>query len=144
VCKNRSAIRVDRRTYLENKYRREDGELECQLCREPLSRCSFRKRNNDFYFWGLKAIPSPERVSEANGLLLCPLCAAKLEEFVIGDDDQRESLQRQLATTDPTTVDEEDLIIEVDLNGTPGRLKFVQTHWIDLRAAVGSELEEGA
>jgi transcription elongation factor Elf1 len=130
--------------YLENKYRNDDGELVCQLCGDPLSRCSFMKRNNEVYFWGGEVISSLERNNAANGLLLCPLCGAKYDVLVRQDDGQLSSVQRQIAKIDPTTIDEENLIIEVDLNGSQGRLRFVQTHWIDLREAVRCELEEGA
>ena len=34
------------------------------------------------------------------------------------------------------------LVISVNLNDTQGKIRFVQTHWIDLRAAVVSDSEE--
>ena len=139
VSKDSSARRSDRRTYLENKYRNDDGELVCQMCRESLKRCSFLKRNSEAYFWGGEFITSLQTENAANGLLLCPLCGAKYEVLVRIDDGQLSSIREQIAAADPTTVDEKYLVIDVDLNGSPGTIRFVQTHWIDLQAAVEGE-----
>ena len=141
---NQPTTRTDRRTYLGQQYRTEDDEIFCQLCWEPLRTCSFAMRNGEPYFEAVEAFSTSGKDFTENSLLLCPLCAAKYKVLIKNDENHGhpKSIRETLLSTDPRTVDESQLRIPLDLNGSPAELRFVQRHWIDLRAAIGSEVEE--
>jgi len=81
-------------------------------------------------------LPGLRKVVAANGVLLCPLCGAKYEVLVKGEREQCEAIKAHLLAVDPNETEESNLIIPLELDGCAGQLRFVQTHWIDLRAVL--------
>ena len=132
------------KTYLEGKYSDHCGSFWCQLCQRNLDKSSFRKRDERPYFEAVEIFPNGHLAKEdrAAYVLLCPLCAAKYKELVKKQkrqDSQLEQIKERLLDVNPTDVDEEELRVELELNGTTGALRFVGQHWSDLRAILRSE-----
>jgi len=113
--------------YLRDLYTNDDDQLICQICQDEMP---FRKKNGKHYFEKVEAFDlSGEH--NANHLALCPVCAAKYDEFVFhGPDDARDKLRDAFAQM------EDVLVLPVILGEETATIRFVQRHAIDLRAAV--------
>jgi hypothetical protein len=134
------------KTYLEGEYSDGAGSFWCQLCQRSLDKSSFRKRDESTYFEAVEVFPNGYLAKEdrAAYVLLCPLCAAKYKELVKKqkeEDSQLELIKQRLLDVNPADVDEKELRVELELNGTTGALRFVGKHWSDLRAILHSESE---
>jgi len=132
------------KTYLEGEYSDSSGSLWCQLCHRNLDKSSFRKRDESPYFEAVEIFPNGYLAKEdrAAYVLLCPLCAAKYKELVKKqkeEDSQLELIKQRLLDVNPADVEEKELRVELELNGTTGALRFVGKHWSDLRAILRSE-----
>ena len=113
--------------YLRDLYTNDDDQLICQICQDEMP---FRKKDGKHYFEKVEAFDLPQEHS-ANHLALCPVCAAKYDEFVFhGPDDARTKLRRAFS-------DREDALeLPVMLGEETATIRFVETHAIDLSAAI--------
>lgn len=112
--------------WLRHQYTNDDGEMVCQICKEEMP---FRKRSGEHYFekkevLSLKYLPKKH---VAQYLALCPLCAAMYTEFVIGDDDVMSEIKVNI-------IKAEKYEIPIFLNGQETCIRFVETHFYDLKA----------
>lgn len=103
----------------------------CQLCRNEMP---FKKRNKEYYFVAMEALGRDllSREHQAQFLALCPVCAAKYNEFVKSDDEALGSIKRAM-------LDAEGPEIPVKLGETTETLKFVEVHFDDLKTILREE-----
>lgn len=88
----------------------------------------FRKRGGEYYFEKKEVLASKylPKENEAQDLALCPLCAAKYEEFVKTDNKLMAELKRAIVSA-------EDYGIPISLGDQKTSIRFVETHYQDLR-----------
>jgi hypothetical protein len=114
--------------YLRDLFTNDGDQLICQICQDVMP---FRKKNGKHYFEKVEAFDLPKEHS-ANHLALCPVCAAKYDEFVFhGPDDARDKLRDAFARMDGA------LELPVTLGEESATIRFVESHAIDLRATLG-------
>jgi len=119
--------------YLRDLYTNGDDQLICQICQDEMP---FRKKNGKHYFEKVEAFDLAGEYG-ANHLALCPVCAAKYDEFVFhGSDDARDRLRDVFAQVDDT------LELPVALGEESATIRFVQSHAIDLRASIDTTSSE--
>ena len=112
-------------TSLRELYTNEADEMVCQICKEEMP---FRKRNGKHYF-EMKEVLSREHLRkehEAQFLALCPVCAAKYEEFVKSDGDVMAKLREAI-------ISGEDCVVPIQLGEQETSIQFVETHFQDIR-----------
>ncbi len=117
---------IDPITYLRENYT-DDDKMVCQICKEEMP---FRKRNGKHYF-EKKELLSREYLSkehEAQYLALCPLCAAKYEEFIKKTDDD------VIAELKELIVSAEECEIPIALGDEKTSIRFVEKHFQDLKS----------
>lgn len=119
---------IDSNTWLRNLYTNDFDQMVCQICKEEMP---FRKRNGEHYFEAVEALSLEYfgKEQEAQFLALCPLCAAKYEEFVKRDDEQEAKLQHALQNT-------ENLEVPVTLGEWETSVQFVERHWLDMKTVL--------
>ncbi len=66
---------------------------------------------------------------EAQYLALCPLCAAKYDEFVKTDDDVMTELKQAIVSA-------EDCEIPISLGDEKTSIRFVEIHYHDLKTVI--------
>jgi len=128
-----SSAPSDVESYLRLSYKNEEGQLICQICKDVMP---FKKRNDEYYMEKVEVF-SKEYLSKehhSHYLALCPLCSAKYKEYVKTDSGQMDNIRDSLVQTDcheiPIYLDEETTI------------KFVETHYTDLRDSMIGESKE--
>ena len=111
---------IDRYTRLRNQYTNEDGQMVCQICKDEMP---FRKRDGEYYFEAVEALPRDyfPKEHEDQFLALCPLCAAMYKEFVKRDEDAVKHLYEGLKESDQ-------LELPLTLGQLSASLRFVETH----------------
>lgn len=115
---------IDPTTWLRNQYTNETDQMVCQICKEEMP---FRKRDGTYYF-EKKEILSRKYLPkeyEAQHLALCPLCAAKYDEFVKKDDEAMRALKEKIFNA----VNGE---IPITLGDEKTSIRFVESHLLDL------------
>ncbi len=123
-----SSTPLDPSTWLRDLYTNSDGVMVCQMCKWPMP---FRLRSQtEFYFESVQVSDNLEYEDHSFYLALCPLCAAKYKVlFKKGPDDGvRALLQALRNSSDPE--------IEINLGAELATISFVETHRMDLRAAL--------
>ncbi len=127
-----TANSIDKETYLRNAYTNDDGQMVCQICKEEMP---FRKRDGEYYFEAVEALSRDyfAKEHEAQFLALCPLCAAKYKEFIKLDDNAMESLKNVL-------INSKDTEISLKLGDENASIKFVETHFIDIKTILKNEI----
>ncbi|MCM8627676.1 hypothetical protein [Accumulibacter sp.] len=131
-----SRTTVDPHPWLVDYYTNDDEQMVCQLCGNEMP---FRKRDGQYYFEAMEAM-GPEQFSrehEAQFLALCPVCAAKYNEFVKSDDDTLAEMRRAMLDSDEPS-------IQVMLGSSAATLRFVEVHFDDLKTILKKEEAEGA
>ncbi len=119
---------IDPITWLRNQYTNEADQMVCQICKEEMP---FRKRNGTHYF-EKKEILSRDYLPkeyEAQYLALCPLCSAKYDEFIKTDNDVMAELREKIVRA-------EDCEIPISLGNEKTSIRFVETHYHDLKAII--------
>ncbi len=88
----------------------------------------FRKRNGAHYFEKKEVLAGTylPKEHEAQYLALCPLCAAKYDEFIKTDDEVMAKLKKEI-------VGSEDHEISITLGEERATIRFVETHLHDLK-----------
>jgi len=119
--------------YLRSSYENENELLICQICKDVMP---FKKRNGEYYMEKVEVFTKEYLSKEHHShyLALCPLCSAKYREFVKTDSNQMDNIRDSLMKNDwheiPIHLDEETTI------------KFVETHYTDLRDSMIGESTE--
>ena len=116
---------IDPITWLRNQYTNEADQMVCQICKEEMP---FRKRDGAHYFEKKEALSKKylPKEHEAQYLALCPLCAAKYNEFVKTDDEVMAELREEIVSA-------EDCEIPISLGDEKTSIRFVETHLHDLK-----------
>jgi hypothetical protein len=119
---------IDPITWLRNQYTNETDQMVCQICKEEMP---FRKRDGAHYFEKKEVLTRKylPKEHEAQYLALCPLCAAKYEEFVKTDDDVMTELKEAIVST-------EDCEVPITLGDQKTCIRFVETHHHDLKVII--------
>jgi hypothetical protein len=116
---------IDPTTWLRNQYTNEADQMVCQICKEEMP---FRKRDGAHYFEKKEVLSRKylPKEHEAQYLALCPLCAAKYDEFVKTDDEAMAELREEIVSV-------EDYEIPISLGDEQTSIRFVETHLHDLK-----------
>lgn len=116
---------IDPTTWLRNQYTNESDQMVCQICKDEMP---FRKRNGAHYFEKKEVLAGTylPKEHEAQYLALCPLCAAKYDEFIKTDDEVMAKLKKEI-------VGSEDHEISITLGEERATIRFVETHLHDLK-----------
>lgn len=119
----KSAPEGDIETYLRHQYTNDNDELVCQICKEVMP---FKKRNGAFYFEKIEIAADQVIEHEGYHLALCPVCAAKYQEYVKRDEGVLEAFLYSIdGSTDPE--------ITVLLEGHHSSVRFTEKHLIDVQ-----------
>ena len=107
----------------------------CQMCKREMP---FKLRGSeDYYFEAVQVADDLGREDHAFYLALCPLCAAKYKVLV--KKGSRDALNQFLDELLASDVPE----VEIDLGEERASLRFVETHFLDLRTALQEVRSEG-
>jgi len=120
---------VEVKTYLREQYvNKEADQMVCQICKEEMP---FRKRDKTHYFEKKEALSSKylSREHEAQYLALCPLCAAKYDEFIKSDDNVMAKVREAIILA-------EEFEIPITLGEERTSIRFVETHYHDLKTII--------
>lgn len=112
------------KTWLRNQYTNDENQMVCQICKME----HFRKRNGEHHFEKKEVLTSnflPKKLI-AQYLALCPLCAAKYDEFVKDVDEVMAELRKKI-------VNAENYEIPISLGDEQTSIRFVETHLHDLK-----------
>lgn len=122
---------IDPETWLRNHYTNAADQMVCQICKEEMP---FHKRDGTYYFERREILSNKHlpKELEAQYLALCPVCAAKYQEYVQNDDGAMEELKRAIIEADIS--DGADDEVPITLCGEKETIKFVQVHIHDLQA----------
>jgi hypothetical protein len=125
---------IDPILWLRNQYTNKAGQMICQICKEEMP---FRKRDGEYYFEAVEALSRDHftKEHEAQFLALCPLCAAMYNEFVKHDEWAMESLKNAL-------INSEDAEVPLQLGELDTSVRFVETHFQDIKTAIESGNEK--
>ena len=94
----------------------------------------FKKRNMEYYFEAVEAL-SGEHFTQENGaqyLALCPLCAARFQEFVKHDEAAMVTLKNALMNSEN---DE----ISIQLGDINKSIRFVERHIQDMKTIMNNQ-----
>jgi hypothetical protein len=115
---------LDVKAWLSNQYTNEDCQVICQMCEQEMP---FKNREGNYYFEAVEAIPNLGFENHQLFLALCPLCAAKYQEFVKRDEDVVAAFKQCMLAVKDT-----DKIL-LRINQLPNTIRFVDTHLFDLK-----------
>jgi len=132
VQKGISEVAAQAKAYLRAKYKNDEGVLVCQCCHKEMP---FKLSSGDYYFEAVQCIGEKGKETRhyQNRLALCPNCAA-MYQYARDTEDQevrRLVLESDAADTSPSVE------IIVKLAGREFKLRFVGTHWFDLKTILG-------
>jgi Zn finger protein HypA/HybF involved in hydrogenase expression len=119
-------VTAQAKAYLRAKYKNSDGLLVCQCCHEKMP---FKLRSGEHYFEAVQCIEDKETRHFQNRLALCPTCAAMYQHVRDTEDAEIRRLIIKLDAEDQAPAVE----IPVRLAGREYTLRFVGTHWFDLK-----------
>lgn len=116
---------------LRNLYTNQYDQLICQICKDEMP---FKRRDGKYYFERVEAFTKDFLDKEHNSqhLALCPLCAAKYNEFIKRDEDSLEKLRDLILSSD-------ELEISISLGEENTTIRFVETHFLDLKGILLSD-----
>ncbi len=113
------------RTWLQNQYKNENGQIGCQICKKEMP---FKKLDGEYYFEAVEAFTKDifPKEHEAQFLALCPLCAAMYKELVKKDETVMADLREALLNMDS-------LKVPLRLGDRKTTIQFVETHLCDVK-----------
>lgn len=114
---------IDPATWLRDHYTNDQGQLICQICEQEMP---FKKRNDEYYFEKVEIFKDCDREYAQLHLALCPVCAAKYQEFVKTDPNG------EMQKTKSSILDGDSLSVPVCLE-KDSTIRFVESHFNDLR-----------
>ena len=118
------------RVWLKIQYTDEDNDqMICQICKDEMP---FRKRDGEYYFEAVEALSRGHftKEHEAQFLALCPLCAAKYNEFVKHDESTMDTFKNAL-------INSEEPEVPLRLGELNTSVRFVETHYLDIKTILG-------
>ena len=119
---------LEAKAYLRAKYRNPEGQLVCQCCHAEMP---FKVRD-DHYFEAVQCVRSLDHHYFENRLALCPTCAAMYQHArETGDAEIRRSIIEHDASDTVSSAE-----ITIRLAGRQFQLRFVGTHWFDLKTVL--------
>ncbi|MDD3293137.1 MAG: hypothetical protein PHG20_00415 [Geobacteraceae bacterium] len=120
---------IDPITWLRNQYTNEADQMVCQICKEEMP---FRKRDGAHYFEKKEVLSKKilPKEHDAQYLALCPLCAAKYDEFIKTDDKVMAELKEEIVSA-------EDYEVPISLGDEQTSIRFVEAHLHDLKVIMG-------
>jgi hypothetical protein len=121
-----SEVKAQAKAYLRAKYKNADGQLVCQCCHMEMP---FKLGSGEHFFEAVQCIRDKEKRHFQNRLALCPACAA-MYQFA------RETSDTEICRSviDHKADDKASAIeIPIRLAGRELMLRFVGTHWFDLK-----------
>ena len=118
------------RVWLKAMYTNDDDQMVCQVCQKEMP---FKKRDGKYYFEAVEALTYQHfsTAHEAQFLALCPECAARYQVFIKKDEDTMQEMINQLMVSDK-------LQIPLQLGELNVNLRFVETHWRDIKQILGT------
>ncbi|WP_304039397.1 sacsin N-terminal ATP-binding-like domain-containing protein [Desulfovibrio piger] len=116
---------IDPTTWLRSQYTNDADQMICQICKQEMP---FRKRDGSHYFEKKELLTRPylPKEHESQYLALCPLCAAKYDEFVKTDDKAMQELRDAI-------LQGKDCEVPIALGGEKTTIRFVERHFCDLK-----------
>lgn len=122
---------VDPVWWLRNQYTNEASQLFCQICKKEMP---FRKRDGEYYFEKIEALSKDyfSKEHEAQFLALCPLCAARYNEFVKQDRGAMETFKNVLLNSDKPEV-------SLQLGNLNTSIRFVESHFQDIKTILAEQ-----
>ena len=114
------------KAYLGIKYMNPEGQLVCQCCHEEMP---FKLSSGDYYFEAVQCVRDLDAHHHKNRLALCPTCAAMYQHARETDDAEIRRRIVEHAADDQVPAVE----IPIILAGSERRLRFVGTHWFELK-----------
>ena len=120
-----NAAREAARVWLKSKYTNDDEQMICQICQKEMP---FKKRDGEYYFEAVEALNRDHFPieHERQFLALCPECAARYQEFIKNDKEAMQEMINLLMVS-------ENLQIPLQLGELNVNLRFVETHWRDIK-----------
>ncbi len=115
---------TEAKAYLRAKYTNESKETICQCCQNIMP----FKIGTDYYFEAVQCIKKVDKLYFQNRLALCPNCSAKYQYIRETKDEQLRDLIINAEGEDESFVE-----IPITLGGQSYSLRFVATHWFDLK-----------
>jgi hypothetical protein len=115
------------KTYLRDLYTNVADEMICQACHREMP---FRLADRSYYFEAVEYCSAVGREIPENRLALCPVCAAKWHHA-------RDESPRELAAAIQSANLTE---LKVVLAGSQTTLRFVETHFLDLKVVLATSL----
>ena len=126
ISKKATENTIDPKIWLRETYTNKEGQMICQICQKEMP---FKKRNSEYYFEAIELLNDFDREMEELHIALCPLCAAMYNEFVKHDEGAIESLKNALMNL-------EDAEVSLQLGELDTSVRFVQSHFLDIRAII--------
>ena len=121
-----SEVSEQAKAYLRAKYKNTEEQLVCQCCHEEMP---FKLHSGEHYFEAVQCIEDKEMRHFQNRLALCPNCAAMYQHARETDDAEIRRRIIELDANDQAPAVE----IPIRLAGSEYTLRFVGTHWFDLK-----------
>ena len=119
---------IDPKTWLSAEYMNDEDQVICQICQEEMP---FKYRSENYYFDAVEMLKGYfTKEYEAQFLALCPECSPKYRTFVKQVPEAMDALKRQLMDSDGVG----DFKVPLKLGDTDTSLRFVERHWLDIRA----------
>ncbi len=125
-----SDVTAQAKAYLRAKYQNLEGQLVCQCCHDEMP---FKLLSGEHYFEAVQCLRDKEVRHYQNRLALCPTCAAKYQYARETDDAE---IRRRIITH---TADDQAPAVEIPIRLASSQytLRFVGTHWFDLKTVLG-------
>ncbi len=124
-----SEVTAQAKAYLRAKYTNSDKQLVCQCCHQEMP---FRLPSGDHYFEAVQCIQDTEVLHFQNRLALCPTCAAM---YLYARETDDETVLSSIVDH-PADDQAPSIEIAVRLAGQDKTLRFVGTHWFDLKTVL--------
>ena len=121
------------RTWLKNQYTNEEDQMICQICQKEMP---FRKRDGEYYFEAVEALSRDYFSKEHEGqfLALCPECAARYKEFIKHEETAMQKVYNDIKSSELPEV-------PLKLGELESSIRFVQTHWSDMKTILQAQTE---
>ena len=125
-----ASVVAEAKAYLRAKYTNTNHELVCQCCQQEMP----FKIGDAYYFEAVQCIKTIENHHIENRLALCPTCAAMYQHArAIDDTELRRLIVEHDAPDNANSVE-----IPLTLATQPHRLRFVGTHFFDLKTVLST------
>lgn len=119
---------IDPKTWLTEQYKNNNEQVVCQICQEEMP---FKYGRGIYYFDAVELLKGYfTKEYEAQFLALCPECSTKYKKFVKQVPEAMETLINNLVSLN----DSRDYIVPLKLADEDKSLRFVETHWFDIKA----------